>query len=53
MNNCRSLVWSEFDSIEARAAEYLENSQASSEKEAFEKNGFPVTLARPRQGPRL
>ena len=36
MNSCQSLVWSEFDCIEARAAEYLENSQASSEKDAFE-----------------
>ena len=36
MNSYQSLVWSEFDCIEARAAEYLESSQASSEKDAFE-----------------
>lgn len=36
MNICQSLVWSEFDCIEARAAEYLENQEAKNEKEAFE-----------------
>lgn len=36
MNSCQSLVWSEFDCIEARSAEYLENKEASTKQEAFE-----------------
>jgi len=36
MNICESLIWSEFDSIEARAEEYLESKEAQTDKEVFE-----------------